>query len=69
MYLAIGAIAIVVIIVGVILSSAVTPNYAEIIENQDCNAALNLTESDLVKATIEQQLSLSTMIIFCSFGK
>ena len=62
----IGAIVVIGIAVGVIASSQ-TPDFDAIIENKDCDAALKLTEEQLEKATLQQQLGITALALPCAF--
>ena len=59
----IAAIIIVGVAVGVVLSQ--TPDFDAIIENKDCNAAMGLTEKQLEKATVQQQLAMGVLLAGC----
>ena len=59
----IAAIIIVGVAVGVVLSQ--TPDFDAIIENKYCNAAMGLTEEQLEKATVQQQLAMGVLLAGC----
>ena len=59
----IGAIIIIGVAVGVVLSQ--TPDFDAIIENKDCDAVLALTDEQSEKATVEQQLKLIGLAATC----
>ena len=59
----IAAIIIVGVAVGVVLSQ--TPDFDAIIENKDCNAAMGLTEEQLEKAMVQQQLAMGVLLAGC----
>ena len=67
--IAIGIVAFIVvgIAVGAVVSLFQTPDFDAIIESEDCGAILGLTEEQLEKATIQQQLSIAGIAVVCAF--
>ena len=59
--------AIIVVVIGVIVAVSSTPNFDTIIENRDCGAVNALTDSDMEKATANQQLKLTILLGQCAF--
>lgn len=56
------------IAVGAVVSSFQTPDFDAIIENQDCDAAWGLTEEQLEKATVQQQVTIGVLLAACVFS-
>ena len=59
---------VIVIAIGVgvaTLSVSSGPDLDKIIQDQDCEAALQLSDADMEKATGEQQLSIGIMLTAC----
>ena len=60
----IGVIVVIGIAVGAVVSFQ-TPDFDAIIENKDCGAILGLTEGQLEKATLQQQLGIAGLAAAC----
>ena len=66
--LVIGIAVVIVVVIAVVLLSQTPPDFDAIIKNADCDAALGLTEEQLEKATVQQQLAIGILTGGCIFA-
>ena len=69
--LVIGIAVVIVVVIAVsavVLLSQTPSDFDAIIKNADCDAALGLTEEQLEKATVQQQLAIGILTGGCIFA-